>query len=563
MDGSGFATREEFWRLQSTLDGLSATQSQHAERIMRLEKKSEDGGRTKSLWGPSSPFPSGLNTSHTESTLNPAAEAFRNFDNETPSGIISSLTLDNNDEARRAASRAASVRFDESANHYAPSRQSIDVPTRTGSGLGSHPLSERSLSHRSDGRSSTAGFGRANSFGLENSRLLGSIHNSPRVSGNPPAGLFVLAPCPAIVRCWLTETFTNDSLLYAVVCTGAASSSIGMHTLQALGLDGEVVEETGLKKIRLLVYLTEAKVQLPSSRSASPSPQVPTITTKFIVDERPAQDKSIQIVIGSDVLRQQSADILLSQDKLVIYDDDRNQLSVPLVRPEDDNVYRYLQTRARSRSGSMVSEAHPSDVVSEMSAPGIIGRPSRLSSVHGSDSPVPDVASSGALASSHTADGQHKEEPRQILTRSSTDLQSRLGDDSKSGTESDKSATTPASKSSSGVWSNSWRSAAATSNPSAKAADSQASSIFTRTSGPRQMKVLRTGKSMANVNRTASNPSTPVTSSTPAGGQAQQENQDSGATQPAPTRTNPIGSGTAFGWLTSDASRKSTTSGGP
>lgn len=67
MDGSGssFATREEFWRLQSAIDGLSATQQQHAERIMRIEKKGEDGVKSKSLWGPSSPFPSGLSSSHT------------------------------------------------------------------------------------------------------------------------------------------------------------------------------------------------------------------------------------------------------------------------------------------------------------------------------------------------------------------------------------------------------------------------------------------------------------------------------------------------------------------
>lgn len=66
MDGpsSSFATREEFWRLQSTIDALSATQQQHAERIMRIEKKGEDGVKSKSLWGPSSPFPSGLSSSH-------------------------------------------------------------------------------------------------------------------------------------------------------------------------------------------------------------------------------------------------------------------------------------------------------------------------------------------------------------------------------------------------------------------------------------------------------------------------------------------------------------------
>lgn len=503
-----------------------------------------------------------------ESTLNPAAEAFRNFDNDTPAGMISSLTLDTNEEARRAASRAASsVRFDESANHYAPSRHSMDLPTRTGSGLSSHPLSERSLSHRSDGRSSTMGFGRANSFGLENSRLLGSIHNSPRVSGNPPPGLFVLGPCPAIVRCWLTESFTNDSLLYAAVCTGAAVSSIGMHILHALGLDGEIVEENGLKKIRLMVYMTEAKIQTPSSRSASPSPQVPTVTTKFVVDDRPAQDKSIQIVLGSDVLRQQSADLLLSQDKLIVYDDDRNQLSVPLVRPEDDSVYRYLMTKARSRSDSMTSEVMPSDAMSEISAPGIIGRPSRLSSVVSSSSPMTTATNGAAMIeSSNGSDGQKQDEPRQILQRTAIDLPPRLGEDSKSGTESEKSTTTPASKSSSGVWSSSWRSAAAGGGTQQKPSDGQGSASFMRRDAPRPMKVLRpSGKSMANATRTTSNPSTPVGAVAPEFGQPQQEGRDPSVAQPEPrpTRTNPIGSGSAFGWLNSGAPRRSTTTGGP
>lgn len=495
-----------------------------------------------------------------ESTLNPAAEAFRNFDNDPPN-MISSLTLDTNDEARRAASRAASVRFDESANHYAPSRQSIDLPTRTGSGLGSHPLSERSLSHRSDGRSSTMGFGRANSFGLENSRLLGSIHNSPRVSGNPPPGLFALGPCPAIVRCWLTENFTNDSLLYAAVCTGAAVSSIGMQSLQNLGLDGSIVEENGLRKIRLLVYLTEAKIYIPSSRSASPSPQVPTVTTKFVIDEHPSQDKSIQIVLGSDILRQQSADLLLSQDKLTIYDDDRNQLSVPLVRPEDDNVYRYLMTKARSRSDSMASEAIPSDLVSEVSTPGIIGRPSRLSSVHGPVSPTGDLSNGPGLLSSNASDVQKEIEPRQILTRASTDIPLRLGEDSKSGTESDKSTTPSGAKPNPGVWSSSWRSAAAGTAPT-QASNDKNSSTFLRHNAPRPMKVLRPNKSMANVTRIASNPSTPTATNGPEPSSSrtdQQENNPGGT--PQVTRSNPIGSGSAFGWLNPSAGRKTATNG--
>lgn len=476
--------------------------------------------------------------------------------------MMSSLTLDTNEEVRRAASRAASVRFDESANHYAPSRQLIDLPTRTGSGLGTHPLSERSYSHRSEGRNSTIGFGRANSFGLENSRLLGSIHNSPRVSGHPPPGLFVLGPCPAIIRCWLTETFTNDALLYAAICTGSAVSSITMPLLQHIGLDSAIFEENGLRKVRLLVYLTEAKINVPSSRSASPSPSVPTVSTKFLVDEQSNQDKSIQIVLGSDVLRAQSADLLLSQDKLVIYDDDRNQLSVPLVRPEDDNVYRHLMTRARSRSGSMSSQIVPSDLISEASTPGIIGRPSRLSSVTGPLSPRME-----AIAASTASDGQNKPDaPREILSRASTDLQSRFSDDSKPATsDSDKSTGNVAGKAANpGVWASSWRAASTTPLADSINGTRSASSVSRHTPA-RPMKVLKpVSRSMANVNRTVSNSSTTVTAdSSASSSKGDETNGGQGGAMPT-TKANPIGSGSAFGWLNSGQGRRTTTtSGGP
>ena len=216
---------------------------------------------------------------------------------------------------------------------------------------------------------------------MESSRLLGSIHNSPKVSGNPPPGFFVLGPCPSIIRCWLTETFTNDSLLYAAVCTGSSTSSVGISLVQKLGLADQIVEESSLRKIKLPVYLTEARIQRASSRSASPVPQVPTLIVKFVVVEEVAEDKCLQIVLGSDVLRSHSADILFSQDKLSIFDEDRNQLSIPLVRPENDEVYKNLTTGPRRRTASMDLQAmrqSSSAVGGEQFRPGIIGRPPKL-----------------------------------------------------------------------------------------------------------------------------------------------------------------------------------------
>lgn len=488
--------------------------------------------------------------------------------------MISSLTLDNTEDARRAAaSRANSVRFDESANnHYGPSRTSMELPTRTGSGLGGHPLSERSLSHRSE-RGSTSGFGRANSFGLESSRLLGSIHNSPRVSGNPPPGFFVLGPCPSIIRCWLTETFSNDSLLYAALCSGSSYSSISTSLLQKLGLANLIVEENGLKKIRLLVYLTEAKTHLPSSRAASPAPQVPKITAKFWVHEsQPGQDKSIQIILGSDVLRESCADISFSHDKVTLFDDDRNQVSMPMVRPENDATYKDLATRPRSRSGSFTSmTAVPSDVTIEHSTPGIIGRPSRSNAPSAPISPtggplyVSTRASSGADLGDSSASRVGQMDT--TIDQNPESSQPRGGEDSKSTTGSEMSASGPTgSRSASGVWSNSWRSHAGT----ASGDSSNTSGLFSRPNAPRTMKVLRPGRSMASTSRTTSMNS-PLTG-TPDGtldssrgpfGVSEPIQTPTSATEAKTpvTKSNPIGGASAFGWLNSGQPKKSTTNG--
>jgi hypothetical protein len=490
-----------------------------------------------------------------ESGLNPAAEAFRNFDADPG---ISSLSLDNSEETRRAAaSRANSVRFDESANnHYGSSRQSIDLPTRTGSGLGSHPLSERSLSHRSDGRGSTTGFPRNNSFGLESSRLLGSIHNSPKVSGNPPPGFFVLGPCPSIIRCWLTETFSNDSLLYAAICSGSSISTVGRSLLQKLDVADQITEEGGLQKIKLPVFLTEARIAHPSSRSASPAPQVPTLIAKFVVVEESTNDASIQIILGSDILRAQNADILFSQDKLSIFDEDRNQLSIPLVRPENEEAYRSLTTRARGRSGSIdfarARQASQS-LVTEHRA-GIIGRPSRLDIAQSPRSPTSDSPVTGALtATTESTAGDVPPRP------SIEGPQPKQGDDSKSTTGSEKSYTAPAQKSASGVWGSSWRSASSTQPPEDA---SKPSSGYSKAATSRTMKVLRPTKSSVATPRAASSPWGALPSPAPKPEEeVKQPTTEVKTPTSATTKSNPIGSGSAFGWLNSGQQRRTTANG--
>lgn len=55
-----FTPRDDVWRFQSEMFRVQQTQADHAERLMRLERRQEDDARMKSVWGTSSPFPSVL-----------------------------------------------------------------------------------------------------------------------------------------------------------------------------------------------------------------------------------------------------------------------------------------------------------------------------------------------------------------------------------------------------------------------------------------------------------------------------------------------------------------------
>ena len=264
--------------------------------------------------------------------------------------MMGSLHLDAEDEPRRGASRANSVRFDESAihGHFAQGLRTANdfYPLRTGSAFGSHPISERSLSHKSEGRQSSTHSARASSAGIESRPLSATVPSfvPSNLPLEPPPGLFILGPVPSIIRCWLDMHFSNDSLLYAAICTGSYKSFISARLLRKLGYESQVTtNREGRPTIKLPVYLPEATIQQSSSRSGSPAPQLPTLTTEFNVrDGSPSE--AIEIFLGSDVLRFRNADIHFSLDRLTLFDDERNKVSVPLVRPENSSAFRNLQT---------------------------------------------------------------------------------------------------------------------------------------------------------------------------------------------------------------------------
>jgi len=222
-------------------------------------------------------------------------------------------------------------------------------------------MTERSLSHKSDGRHSSAGHsvhsmhsvasGRTSSLGLDTNFIIGPQHeHSPVDILLPPPGLFILGSVPSIIRCWLTTNFSHNALLYGVVCTGSQRSVLDCSLVKELGLLDQIQKQsTGGYNIRLPVYLPEAVITQPNSRSNSPVPQLPALTADFEIvgmtqPTNSDRKNNIRVFIGSDTLRAHSADILFSQNLMTLYSDDRNKISVPFVRPEDENLFKDLCT---------------------------------------------------------------------------------------------------------------------------------------------------------------------------------------------------------------------------
>lgn len=205
-------------------------------------------------------------------------------------------------------------------------------------------MTERSSSHKSEGRQSSLGqpsySARLNSLGLDTRQSSLGV----AVPIGPPPGLFLLTALPSIIRCWLDTNFSNDSLLYAAVCTGSGKSTLGQSLASRLGLQDQTTFRDRERKIKLQVYLPEATIQHSSVRSSSPAPQLPVVTVDFTVYDIQGDADAIQIYLGSDILRLRNADILFSQDRLTLLDDARNKVAVPLVRPEKTALYQNLRT---------------------------------------------------------------------------------------------------------------------------------------------------------------------------------------------------------------------------
>ena len=519
------------------------------------------------------------------------SEDFRNFDQN----LLGSLHLDTDDvEPRRGTSRANSVRFDVSAGAHGARGSQEYLPLRTGSAFGSHPMTERSSSHKSDGRQSSGGqsthSARASSFGYETRPLSATV--PPFVPLGPPPGLFVLGPVPSIIRCWLNENFRSEAMLYAAVCTGSYKSVVDMNLLSRLGHEDNITtNREGQRYIKLPVYLPEATLKTASSRSSSPAHQLPTLTTEFLVQNMDGASGSMQIFLGCDVLRARNADIHFSLDRLTLFDDERNMVSVQLVRPENAAVYQSLQitsttgshsTKSAPVTASLESNDNPlSDQKTGAALDSAVGKSDDMAQASETENstaaaPRPAVSSPSIIgegrkyASDRTAPEQSDD-----ATKVKTDLKD-------SGTLNNGSTPdTPTRSENNNVW-GSWRRDSKSTNGMEGLVREPNSSGYQRAGRGRGMKVLKparlntsrsssiqqqpVGFEGSNGPRTGDSPAQATENYSPASADRRTFSGADAKSQPQsmnskPRSANPVGGASAFGWLNSSQAKQSAGSG--
>ena len=506
--------------------------------------------------------------------------------------MMGSLHLDTDDEPRRGASRANSVRFDESALHGhfgAGSRSSTEfLPMRTGSGFGSHAMTERSSSHKSEGRQSSTHSARASSFGVESRPLSATV--PPFVPLGPPPGLFILGPVPAIIRCWLATDFSNASLLYAAVCTGSYKSTMDFDLVRRLDYQDQItIDRDGQRNIKLPVYLPEAIIQTASSRSSSPAPSLPQLTTSFVVQDLHCPEDAIQIILGSDVLRTRNADIHFSLDRLTLFDDERNKLSVPLVRPEKAAMFQNLQTTVNTDNSSETAVAEISGQIKHASKingnkiisdqePNLSGTEQTKETFEVQPSQSTELApatSPSVIGEGRKAAAENSVEKQALSVTSSSE--SKESEHLTNGTTPD----TPAKTDSGSIWGSWRRDSTQGGRNDAPTMGATSSSGYQRAGRGRGMKVLRPSRVTTSRSTSTQQPigfdaapsrfgdagkiGTADENQSPASASDRRSFSTDASKPPLPALTNkprssnPVGGASAFGWLTSGQKQSSDT----
>ncbi|KAH6636584.1 hypothetical protein F5144DRAFT_546674 [Chaetomium tenue] len=437
MDPILLVSRDELLEVQMELKRLQHMQSAHHDRIRSLEKRQFGEAAVRSAWN--SAFPSAIGGTPQHGPVRMPSNDLLEKLTEDQNKILGGLSLDAGDEpARRgAASRANSVRFDESALHGAnpgghSARHSGDFGvSRPGSSFGGHQM-ERTHSQKSDGRHSSAGqsnyslysgtSGRIGHLTLDHaSAVNGQGADSTLSLAGPPPGLHtldILDPLPTIIRCWLHDDFTNAALLYGVVCTGSHKSTVEYSLLRDLDLTNNIHRDVdGTYRVTLPVYFAEGTVMPPNSPTTGVPPNITASFEVTGMDQQESRDSSkrIRIFIGSYTLRHHHADILLTRNMMTLYGTDNNKVSVPFARPEDDAVFKNITTGNLVSSKRRLNAAAPVFVASGGSANGS-SQGAKEGGTSGSDGmPSPTAPSSRpaetATTSAASESGAESEDP--------------------------------------------------------------------------------------------------------------------------------------------------------
>lgn len=462
-------------------------------------------------------------------------------------------------------------------------------------------MMERSLSHKSDGRHSSAGHsvhshhsvasGRASSLGLDTNFAVGDDDDSSVDIPGPPASFYVLGTVPSIARCWLTTQYAHATLLYADICSGSQRSTVEYSLIKELELEHEIQRDVdGTYRIRLNVYFAEAVVIQHSNRSSSPERSVPSMTVFFEIvgaeGQTGANEKpGLRIFIGSDALRAHSADIFFSKNTMVLYGNDRSRIRVPFVRPEDDATFRHIMT------SSIVPEKPK---LNANAAPFILGGPSSESQEQGLLSHNDQEEHEGAPISPT----ETKHEPRRGATpRSVSGGESeKSGKDRQDNEQSvrDGSVASDVDRrgSGAGIW-GSWRHGSGGGNDSR---ETPLSGYQPAARGGRNMKVLKPPKSASSSARTGASYEPPpapksegrrksqasvggdqgphgsnrwdakraVSANADAKSSSQnnsssREGRSGQGSQTLPRSANPVGGASAFSWMTPPGKPKTST----
>ena len=453
-------------------------------------------------------------------------------------------------------------------------------------------MTERSSSHKSDGRQSSAGqsvhSARASSFGYETRPLSATV--PPFVPLGPPPGLFILGPVPSIIRCWLNENFRSEAMLYAAVCTGSYRSVIDSNLLLRLGYRDSIKNDRdGRRVIKLPVYLPEATLKTASSRSSSPAHQLPTITTEFSVQDLDDETGSMQIFLGCDVLRTRNADIHFSLDRLTLFDDERNMVSVQLVRPENAAVYQNLLTTSKSSNQSAdpasftanqatndgpSSNPKSAETTSDLISGNLNDQPKTSNTQSSTDAMALPAASSPSVVGEGRKVTSHHTTVDLPISATKVKVDPKDSESLNNGSTPD----TPTKPDSSNIW-GSWRRDSKSGNGMESAPREPTVSGYQRAGRGRGMKVLKparlnTSRSSsiqqqpvgfeAGDPRTSDVPAQSIENHSPAHDKRAFSADAKPGLQPAnskPRSANPIGGASAFGWLNSSQAKSSTGSG--